>query len=73
MRIARHFVPRDPLEITAQRKSLVAPLARLRAFLFPSLQEASFLRSENKKALLLSQQGFSFVAEGGFEPPTFGL
>ena len=26
-----------------------------------------------EKALLLSQQGFFFVAEEGFEPPTFGL
>jgi hypothetical protein len=33
--------------------------------LFPSLQEASFLRSENKKSPALSRQGFFFVAEGG--------
>jgi len=33
--------------------------------LFSSLRSASWRRSVNKKALLLSQQGFFFVAEGG--------
>jgi hypothetical protein len=41
------------------------PLRGIRALLFPSLSTASCCRSENNKALLLSQQGFSFVAKRG--------
>jgi hypothetical protein len=41
-------------------------LAEPRAFLFPSLPEASFRRAVNKKALLLSQQGF-FGVDKRFE------
>jgi hypothetical protein len=44
-----------------------------RLFLFLSLPKASFYRSINKKALAHFRQGFFGVAEGGFEPPTFGL
>ena len=43
------------------------------AFLFPFLRLASGRRPKNKKALPTNRQGFFFVAEGGFEPPTFGL
>ncbi len=46
----------------------------LRLFLFLSLQKASFLRSINKKSrVCLRPTWLFFVAEGGFEPPTFGL
>jgi hypothetical protein len=44
-----------------KEKALLPPGRELRALLFPALQKASFLRSENNKALLLSQQGFFFV------------
>jgi hypothetical protein len=71
-RIKPHCVRLDPLRVLNKEKPCSAD-ALLRAFLFPALRLASGLRSENKKALLLSQQGFFFVAEGGFEPPTFGL
>jgi hypothetical protein len=56
-----------------KEKALLPQGRELRALLFSSLRKSSFSRSENNKALLHSQQGFIFVAEGGFEPPTFGL
>jgi site-specific DNA recombinase len=68
-RIARFA--RVPLRITAQRKSH-AMLRIAAAFLFPFLRIASESRTENKKAWYFRTWLF-FVAEGGFEPPTFGL
>jgi hypothetical protein len=41
-------------------------------FVFILLQKQAFDESENKKAGYFVP-GFFFVAEGGFEPPTFGL
>ncbi len=70
-RIKPHSVRLDPLGVSAQRKSR-AVLRTSTAFLFPSLRLASGRRSENKKAGYFVP-GFFFVAEGGFEPPTFGL
>ena len=48
-------------------------LRRLRAFLFLSLTQTSLVRAKNKNPHRFRDQGFFFVAEGGFEPPTFGL
>ncbi len=54
-------------------------LRREKAFLFLSLavcrrcMQRLHARAINKKALPINRQGFFGVAEGGFEPPTFGL
>jgi hypothetical protein len=63
----------DPFWITAQRKSLAALRAATGFIVFKLLQKQAFDVFENNKALALSRQGFFFVAEEGFEPPTFGL
>ena len=52
---------RDPLGECLTKKKPSSAYALLRALLFPSLSTASCCRSENNKALLLSQQGFFFV------------
>ena len=61
----------DPLGGVNKEKTSHAA-AWLRHFLFPFLHSASGCRTKNKKAGYFVP-GFFFVAEGGFEPPTFGL
>ena len=69
----RQLADRDPQMEALTKKKPCPAKAGLRPFFFLPFPEASFRRVIKKKALLLSQQGLFFVAEGGFEPPTFGL
>ena len=63
----------DPLGITAQRKSpSTLRVAWVFLFLHFRIQTAFNAQFEIKNPGAL-RQGFFFVAEGGFEPPTFGL
>jgi hypothetical protein len=59
--------------VASQRKSLATLSRGYVLYYFQPFAQASLARSENNKALLRKQQGFIFVAEEGFEPPTFGL
>ena len=65
----------DPLWITAQRKNPGILLRRLPGlfYFFTHVFKLRLMLRSKQKTPALSHQGFFFVAEGGFEPPTFGL
>jgi hypothetical protein len=68
----RQPADRVPLQECLTKKKPRCATHSFGIFVFILLQKQAFDEFENKKAGYFVP-GFFFVAEGGFEPPTFGL